>query len=238
MRKIQGAILVVMLAVAAGRLSADVITVLKPVGGTYKAGTNMDITWTYQFMEWLPATAAQRQMVVTLREYVQQPAGPVPTGAYLDIAAVDVNAGRCAWKVGNVSTNWAGFIITVHMKENQAIHAQSQPFQIEMVQLPKIPVKVAANIAIPVTSPAAGQNCKIGTTVTVRWDKSKIASYGYVWLQVCWPDHTAAGGAFPTTNTGSYDWKIAETAESTLCVKVSTQDDKWIGYSGNFNVKK
>ena len=33
-------------------------------------------------------------------------------------------------------------------------------------------------------------------------------------------------------------WKIAETAENTFCIKVSTQDDKWVGYSGNFNVKK
>jgi hypothetical protein len=99
-------------------------------------------------------------------------------------------------------------------------------------------MKAAADIPIAVTSPVAGQPCKIGTTVTIRWDTSKIASYGYVWVQICWPNHTAAGGAFPTPNTGSLDWKIAETAENTLCAKVSTQDDKWVGYSGNFNVKK
>ena len=238
MRKIQGALLVIGLVAAAGRLSADVITVLKPVSGTYKAGTIMDIAWTYQFMEWLPSTAAQRQMVVSLHEYNKQINGPVKGGIFTDIVTVDVNAGHCTWNVDNVQTNWDGFIFTVHMKENPAISAQSQPFQIEKRLLPRIPMKAAADIPIAVTSPVAGQPCKIGTTVTIRWDTSKIASYGYVWVQICWPNHTAAGGAFPTPNTGSLDWKIAETAENTLCAKVSTQDDKWVGYSGNFNVKK
>ncbi len=238
MRKIQGALLIIGLVAAAGRLSADVITVLTPFSGTYKAGTNMDITWTYQFMEWLPSTPAQRQMVVSLHEYNKQIKGPVKGGIFTDIATVDVNAGHCTWKVDNVQTNWDGFIFTVQMKENPGIFAQSQPFQIEKIQIPRIPVKSVADFNIQVTSPAADQNCKIGTTVTIRWDKSKIASYGYVWLQICWPNHTAAGGGFTTSNTGSLDWKIAETAENTFCVKVWTQDDKWVGYSGNFYVKK
>lgn len=236
MRKFKGAVLIIGLAAAAVRLSADQITVLKPVSGTYKAGTTMDITWTFQFMEWLPSTTAQRQMVVTLREYNK--GANTPTGGSNDIATVDINTGHCTWTVGNLSTQWDGFIVTVHMKENPAIHAQSQPFQIEKHLAQKASMAVAVNRVIPVTSPAAGQNCKIGTTLTIRWEKDKIASYGYVWLQVCWPNHTGAGGAFPTSNTGSYDWKIAETAENTFCIKVTTQDDKWVGYSGNFNVKK
>lgn len=239
MRKIQGLLLIIGLIAAAGCLSADEIIMLKPVSGTYKAGTTMDISWTYQFMEWLPSTTAQKQMVITLREYAQQYQGAVPSSPFLDIATVDVNSLHCTWQVGNYSTNWEGFILTVRMKEHPAIFAQSQPFKIDKTQIQRVPAKaVAVDRNIPVTAPVAGQNCKIGTTVTIRWDKSKIASYGYVWVQICWPNHTAAGGGFTTSNTGSLDWPIAETAENTLCVKVWTHDDKWFGYSGNFYVKK
>jgi hypothetical protein len=238
MRKSIVIFLAIGMAATAGLLSADQITVLAPASGTYKVATNLDIVWTYQFMEWLPSTAAQRRMVITLYEYNKQIQGPVKGGRFTELATVDVNAGRFTWKVDNIDTKWDGFIFVLSMKENPAITAQSQPFQVEKIKIPMIPIKAAANLAIPVTSPVAGQNCKIGSTLTIRWDKSRIAGYGYIWIQVCWPNHTGAGGAYPTSNTGSYDWKIAETAENTFCIKVSTQDDKWVGYSGNFNVKK
>ena len=238
MRKSIVIFLAVGLAATAGYLSADQITVSAPANGTYKAAANLDIVWTYQFMEWLPSTAAQRRMVISLHEYNKQIQGPVKGGPFTDVAVVDVNAGRFTWKVDNINTNWDGFIFVLYMKENPAIMAQSQPFQVERNKIPMIPIKAAANLAIPVTSPVAGKNCKIGSTLTIRWDTSRIVSYGYVWIQVCWPNHAGAGGAYPTSNTGSYDWKIAETAENTFCIKVSTQDDKWVGYSGNFNVKK
>jgi hypothetical protein len=220
---------------AAPLLRADVITVLKPVAGTYKAGTTMEISWTFQFMEWLPSTAAQKQLVISLWQYDKSNNGPVMAG-YEDIATVDVNTGHYSWKVGNYSTNWDGFIFKVHMKENTSLSALSQPFQIERaLVIQKIPTP-AALARIFVTAPAENQRCKIGTKVMIRWDKANISTYGYVWLQVCWPNHTKAGGAFPTSNTGSYEWAIAETAENTLCVEVYTQDNKYKGFSGNFKV--
>jgi hypothetical protein len=223
-------------------LSADELKVLKPTAGSYPAGSTMTIAWTFQFMEWLPSTPAQKKLVISIHEYGKQYQGPVPSGPSTDVATADVNAGSCTWKVGDYSTNWDGYIFKIWMKENPAIFAYSAPFQIQRLQIPRIPMKAAAPVPVPkaisVTSPASGQNCTIGYPVTIQWDKSLIASYGYVWLQVCWPNHTGAGGAFTTNNTGSYVWTIAETAENTFCIKVSTQDDKFIGYSGNFNVKK
>jgi len=39
-------------------------------------------------------------------------------------------------------------------------------------------------------------------------------------------------------NSGSYEWTINEPEEHDLCVKVMTQDEEHLGYSGVFHVKK
>jgi len=237
-RRLPGALLIVALAAAAGRLSADQIVVNKPIAGTYRAGSIMDIVWTPQLTGGIPGAGPDRDMVITLRQYGQQYGGPVPGTTFEEIATADVGALHYAWKVGDYQTNWDGFILTVKMKTRPSIIGQSQPFKIVksvIVDMPRQPILL--NL-IRVTSPAAGQNCKIGTTVTIRWETSKIAPYGKVNLQVYWPNHTPAAGPFLTANTGSFDWKINETAENTLCVKVYTQDGKWAGFSGDFNVVK
>ncbi len=222
------------LVLAAKELAADQLTVLAPTGGTFTSGTNVEIRWTYQFMEWLPSTPALSQMNIRIREYSQQQGGAV-TGSYTDVATVDVNAQHYTWKVPACVTHWDGFLLEISMKEHGSIMAQSQPFQIALNTKPKIDPNAFKHL-IAVTSPVAGQNCKIGRTVTIAWDKSHVSSYGTVMLLICWPNHTAAGGPFPTPNTGSYQWKIAETAANTLCVEVYTQDKKYLGYSGNFRV--
>jgi len=222
------------LALAARELAADQLTVLAPGGGTFTSGTNMDIRWTYQFMEWLPSTAALKQMNIRIREYSQQQGGAV-TGSYVDVATVDVTAEHYTWKVPAYVSHHEGFLLELSMREHPAISTQSQPFQIVLNTKPKIAPDALKHL-ISVTSPTAGQNCKIGSTVTIAWDKSHVGSYGTVMMLICWPDHTAAGGPFPTPNTGSYQWKIAETAENTLCVEVYTQDKKYLGFSGNFKV--
>jgi hypothetical protein len=219
---------------AAHELAADQLTVLAPAGGTFTSGTNMEIRWTYQFMEWLPTTAGLKQMNIRIREYSQQQGGAV-IGSYVDVATVDVTAEHYTWKVAAYVSHHDGFLLELSMKEHGSISAQSQPFQIALNTKPKISPDAFKHL-IAVTSPAAGQSCKIGSTVTIAWDKSHVGGYGTVMLLICWPNHTAAGGPFPAPNTGSYQWKIAETAENTLCVEVYTQDKKYLGYSGNFKV--
>jgi len=73
--------------------------------------------------------------------------------------------------------------------------------------------------------------------MTIQWDKSVIANYGTVWLQICWPDGKPAAGAYPTANTGSYVWPIRETAENSLRASVFTPDEKYRGLSGTFLIK-
>ena len=228
--------LFVFLALAAIELSADQLTVLAPSGGAFTSGTNTEIRWTYQFMEWLPSTTALKQMNIRIREYSQQQ-GSAVTGSYVDVATVDVTTGHYTWRVPAYVSHFDGFLLELSMKEHSSIMAQSQPFQIALNTKPKIDPAAFKHL-IAVTSPVAGQNCKIGSTVTIAWDKSNVSGYGTVWMLICWPNHTAAGGPFPTPNTGSYQWKIAETAENTLCVEVYTQDKKYLGYSGNFKVVK
>ena len=227
------------LMLTAGLLTADEIRILKPTAGTYIAGSSMEIKWTYTFLEWLPKNAAQRQMVISIHQYGKDYGpGPVPSTTFLELATVDLDTLRYMWKVGDYATNWDGFILKFAMKERPSIYAYGAPFQIRkgLAEKPRIPVALKTLIAI--TSPVAGQSYKIGSTMPIRWDKEKIKSYGSVWIQVCWPDHTANWGSFPTSNTGSFDWKIAETAENTLCIKIYTQDEKCVGYSGNFKIVK
>ena len=227
------------LMLTAGPLSADEITVLKPAAGTFNAGALMEIQWTYTFLEWTPANAAQRQMVISIHQYGKDYGlRPVPGTSSVEIATVNLDTLKYAWRVPNYTSNWDGFILRLEMKERPSIYAYSPPFEIRKGPVVKPPLPVGLKTIIPITSPTAGQSYKIGSTMPIRWDKEKIKGYGSVWLQVCWPDHTADWGSFPTSNTGSYDWKIAETAENTLCIKIYTQDEKCVGYSGNFKIIK
>ncbi len=244
MKRIVTILFVLGLGLAAGGLMADEISIQAPTPGKeYAVGSTLTIRWQSWFMEWLPQTAEQRKMAIKLWVYDAASQGHPISGAFpLEIATVDVESGHFDWRVQDLVSPWnQGFYFELSMVHKPSILVGSPPFTITKRRLavrPPVTASAALLHSIEVYSPAAGQNCYIGSTVTIRWKKDRIAGYGQVWVQVCWPDHSTAAGAFPTANTGSLDWPIKETQENTLCVKVFTPDDKFVGYSKSFYIKK
>ena len=108
------------------------------------------------------------------------------------------------------------------------------PVHFSVARLKKVFVKTNW---IKITSPEAGKDYYIGYDVPIEWDTEKIAKYGYVHIQICWPDGEPAGGTFPVQNTGSHVWEVKETAENSLRLKIFTHDKKYSGMTGTFNIK-
>jgi len=95
---------------------------------------------------------------------------------------------------------------------------------------------------LKVMYPTDGQICVINTGYSIIWLTNLIQNYGYVELELVWPDGTPAGGVYPVTNNGQYNWypDASFWDESVRCkeyrVKVYTHDNKYHGLSGRFKI--
>jgi hypothetical protein len=219
---------------------ADEVKVLEPKAGDYKVGTALTIKWDYLFMEGMPQTAAEKKMRIELLYFIET-GGPGHGGGkqwtlWGTIAEVDVLSVKYVWNIplGAAGTNR---VIRITMVNRPAMTAMSEPFTISKLEL-SMPLHPAQLTAIKVTSPEAGKTYYIGNKVVIRWETNLIQNIATVWLFICWPDRTTCGGGFPVANTGSYEWTINEPEEHDLVVKIQTQDEQHVGYSGVFHVKK
>jgi hypothetical protein len=212
---------------------ADEVTVLQPKGGTFKQWTNMLVKWDYTILSIL-TSQQEKEMEI----YLARPTSTIAAPHFVDlIAKVNVFAGSTSWKVRAPAGTYR-----LHFYKRYppmvGSWAVSDPFTVEKNEPVGTPrPKRTMVMAIRITNPVQEQVYISGTSMNIQWDKSTIATYPTVWIQVCWPDGKSAAGAYPAPNTGSYDWPIRETAENWLRVSVYTPDNKHKGMSGSFQVK-
>jgi len=219
---------------------ADEIKVLQPMGGTVDAGTTLVIKWDYMFMEGMPQTAAEKKMKIELLHFTET-GGTGHGGGKVwtvdrTIAEVDVLTPQYSWNIPYL-IGGPNQVIRITMVNRPTLTAMSDPFTIKKgkIEMSRVPAKVTN---IQVTSPEGGKIYYIGDKVMILWSKALLQNQATVWLFVCWPDKTTCGGGYPVANTGSYEWTINEPEEHDLVIKVLSHDDKYVGYSGVFHVKK
>jgi len=93
---------------------------------------------------------------------------------------------------------------------------------------------------IAVTAPAAGQSLAVGVPFTIRWDAEILKKFGAgpVFLQVYSVATQKAGGGYPVSNTGAYDWAPGAPDLGQNKILISTGDDKFKGESGIFTIRQ
>jgi hypothetical protein len=208
---------------------ADEVRITDPVGGTYKNGQVLTVKWDYTFLEHYPQTADEKKLEVFVRNY--------DTSMWLgQLTTVDVLSRGYTWSIMNVPPGRYMLYFSKPSEPLRGTCAISEVFTIEEGTSRFFATPVTA-ASIRITSPAGGKTYVIGSTMRIQWDTSLIANQKNIWLQICWPDGKPAAGAYPAPNTGSYDWKIGETAENSLKVCITTMDEKLKGMSGTFFIK-
>ncbi|MBN1545880.1 MAG: hypothetical protein JW902_04395 [Syntrophaceae bacterium] len=233
MKKFKFMIAFVLLLYCGNVAMADELKILQPNGGVYKQGTHMIIKWDYTILTNL-TTPQEKEIEIWLARPSSTLAAP---NWVKQIKKVDVHAGSTSWTVDATPGSYR-----IHFyKRNIPLAgswAVSELFTVEENKLPlKLKSKVPIALPIKIINPLQGQVYYSGKSMTIQWDKSVVAAYPTVLLQVCWPDGRPAAGSFPTSNTGSYVWQINETAENSLRVSVFTSDKKYKGLSGTFQIK-
>jgi hypothetical protein len=243
-----------------GIVFGDEVTIQGPQGGTYSQGSDMTIQWDYTILSVpIPTNPIHRRMYVK----VGSPSNPPGDFFAYDFAA-DITAQSYTWNVDKPPGTYVLYFLISFTEPS--IRITSQPFVIDetltvqvvpntvvvetvlsetvVVATPapqSIGVKPGHMVAlanrIAINSPETGKNYYIGGTVPIQWSKAKIQNYGYVWLQVCYPDGQAAAGAYTTSNTGNYDWELKEKTGGSYRIKVWTHDKKYAGISGVFHIK-
>lgn len=215
--------LMLLLATGAGKMFADELILLTPTSDKLFIDSTVTIKWDYTFLEWQPQNAEQRKLRIEL--YVGWFSESV-------IAEVDCNNNSYSWKVPALDQRTRRIVIT--MASKPSLHAMSPEFKI----IPRLQAAPFLAHAVKITVPQAGETYLIGSTMHITWNTNNIAEHPQVWVQTCWPNHTAAAGAFPTANNGHLDWLIQETQENDLCIKIWTHGGDHTGYSGVFHIKK
>jgi hypothetical protein len=230
MKRLAVILLFVLLVVFCGVAAAEELTVLQPKGGTFKQGTFMTIKWDYTILTDLSNNLAKEMEICLART-----TSTVDAPNMIDtIARVDIFSGKAVWRVtAPPGTYRLQFYKRYYPLEGS--WAVSDPFTVEKSEV--IPVLPPMPKPIRIINPVQGQVYYSGTSMTVQWDKSNIADYPHVYLQICWPDGTPAASPWLTPNTGSYVWPIRETAENSLRESIYTPDKKYKGMSGTFQVK-
>jgi len=232
MRKIACFIIFAMIVTFGGLSMAGEITILQPKGGTFKQSSIMQITWDYTILEDLSSANNQREMEIWLARPSSTMAAP---NWVSEIKRVDVFSGSTTWMVHATPGTYRLHFYKRYYPQ-MGSWAVSEPFTVDADSAPILPLPKMKK-PIPIINPVQGQVYYSGTSMTIQWDKSVIANYGTVWLQICWPDGKPAAGAYPTANTGSYVWPIRETAENSLRASVFTPDEQYRGLSGTFQIK-
>lgn len=98
---------------------------------------------------------------------------------------------------------------------------------------------------INITSPVAGQTCYVNETCMVIWDRSNLKPYGSVDARLVQFDAQHPSGLegykFVLMNNNDYAWVIPADVgplDATYQIKIQTDDNKCVGKSGIFNIKK
>jgi hypothetical protein len=180
-----GATALLALSVAA---SAKTISVTKPLGGEFRAGTSMTIAWTKNFTPIGPG--ADRLLVKLFHR-----AGDITSDLGL-IEEVDVNIGQFVWtKVGHTKTGDvpadSNYTILLIMKSDPATFAFSLSFTIKPSFKPSAALQEARIIRI--SSPWQDVVFLFDKPSPVMWDRSLIAAYDKVYFYVRRPDGSNAG---------------------------------------------
>ncbi len=231
MKKLGLVMIIVLMVTFSGSALAGELTIRQPKGGTFKQSSIMQIKWDYTILEDL---SSEREMEI----WLARPSSTMNAPNWVsEIKTVDVFSGSTTWLVHATPGTYR---LHFYKPYNPQVGswAVSEPFTIEEGSatgtFQNIPM---LKKPIPIINPVQGQVYYSGTSMTIQWDKSVIANYPTIWLQVCWPDGKPAAGAYPTANTGSYVWPIKETAENLLRVSVFTPDEKYKALSGTFLIK-
>ncbi len=232
MKKLRLVMIIVLMVAFSGFASAGELTILQPKGGTFKQSSIMQIKWDYTILEDLSSANNQREMEIWLARSNSTMDAP---NWVSQIKRVDIFSGSTTWMVHAAPGTYRLHFYKRYPPQTGS-WAVSELFTVDADSAPILPLPKMKK-PIPIINPVQGQVYYSGTSMTIQWDKSVIANYGTVWLQICWPDGKPAAGAYPTANTGSYVWPIRETAENSLRASVFTPDEKYRGLSGTFLIK-
>jgi hypothetical protein len=228
---------------ASGLALSQSIEVTSPKGGeVWMVGSAKTIIWT---AKGFPAGTLARLTLLL-------------NGAKVGDIAVKVPIGQGTWnweKAGNYigGTAAAGKGYEVRVRDmNNAYKGAKSPAAFTLESLMIISQSaLGRNLglvlisAIPVSSPGAGLAFKPGEELLVVWDKSKIATYPQVALDVFAPDKKTKIGPIGTAasslrdNTGKYEAVIFNAryvAGKDYIIRVATPDEKNIGWSSVFHV--
>ena len=228
--------------------TAQTIQVTAPKGGeSWTLGTSKVITWTAKNF---PAGTKARLVLLLNGNKVGDIAVNVP------IAQGSWTWAKAGAYVGGTAAAGSGYAVRVRDMNNQYLGAKS-PTTFTLASLSTVNTRamlqnpavaegmVRALNTIPVSSPGQGQAFKPGTTFLVVWDKSKIAAYPQVAVDVFTPDmKTKVGPISPAAssleaNTGKYDAIVFNDrfeSGKNYAVRVATPDEKYIGWSGVFHI--
>ncbi len=228
--------------------TAQTIQVTAPKGGeSWTLGTSKVITWTAKNF---PAGTKARLVLLL-------------NGAKVGDIAVSVPIAQGSWKwakagyyVGGTAAAGSGYAVRVRDMNNQYPGAKS-PTTFTLASLSTVNTRamlrspavaegmVRALNTIPVSSPGQGQAFEPGTMFFVVWDKSQIAAYPQVAVDVFTPDKkTKVGPISPASssleaNTGKYDAIVFNDRfewGKDYAVRVATPDEKYVGWSGVFHI--
>ncbi len=222
---------------------SQAIQVTSPQGGeTWLLGSSKTITWT---AKGFPAGTLARLTLLLNGKKVEDVAVKVP-----------ITQGTWSWAkagdyIGGTATAGKGYAIRVRDMNNQFPGAKSAgTFTLESLSFISQSalgknLGLAQIGAIPVSSPGAGLAFKPGEELLIIWDKSKIATYPQVALDVFAPDKKTKIGPIGTAasslrdNTGKYEAVIFNAryaAGKDYIIRVATPDEKQIGWSGVFHI--
>ena len=228
--------------------SAQHIDVTSPKGGEiWLLGSSKVITWTAKNF---PAGTLARLTLLLNGAKVGDIAVKVP-----------ITQGSWTWAkageyIGGTAAAQKGYAVRVR-DMNNAFQGNKSPATFTLDSLAAIdksalvvspaasgPILRALN-AIPVSSPAQGLAMEPGTEFFVVWDKSKIAAYPQIALDVFASDKKTKVGPIGTApsplrdNTGKYEAIVFNARYEwgkDYAIRVATPDEKYVGWSGVFHI--
>jgi hypothetical protein len=224
--------------------SAQHIEVTSPKGGeTWMLRSSKVITWTAKNF---PAGTLARLVLLLNGDKVGDIAVKVP-----------ITQGSWTWAkageyIGGTAAAGKGYAVRVR-DMNAAYPGAKSPATFTFDSLTAISQDaligklggLTAINSIPVSSPAQGLAMEPGTEFFVAWDRSKIAAYPQVALDVFTPDKKTKVGPIGTSpsslrdNTGKYEAIIFNARYEwgkDYAIRVATPDEKYIGWSGVFHI--
>ncbi len=203
-------LLMLVVIVTMGMLSAGTITVTKPASGeTVSKGSPYTILWT---------KSGAQDSLVKIRLY-----NPAGTTKILDITNSTANNGSFSWPVPNSVAN-GSYVVRVKTLDN-ATWDDGGVFTI-------------SSLSITVTKPASGETVKKGSSYTIQWTKSGSQD-ATVKIRLYNPAGTTKilDITNSTANDGSFSWPVPNSvANGSYIVRVKTLDNVVWDNSNSFTI--